>query len=154
LGRPRATVSLVLVSDRVIRDLNRDYRDVDRPTDVLAFPLADPADLGESDRAVFLGEIYISVDAARAQARAARRPYARETAHLALHGLLHLLGHDHASPADRRRMDALTARLLRTLRGRIARLTGRARSGAPRPRGRTGIQRRNRRPARTRDRIG
>jgi probable rRNA maturation factor len=130
MGRPRATVSLVLVTDPQIRALNRDYRDVDRTTDVLSFPLADPADLAEAGRPVFLGEIYVSVDTARAQARAARRPYARETAHLALHGLLHLLGFDHATRDGRRKMAALERTLLRALRGRIAVLPARGREVA------------------------
>ena len=112
----------MLTGDGAIRELNRDYREADRPTDVLSFPFADPPDAVDPDRAVFLGEIYISVDTARAQARAARRPFAREVAHLAVHGLLHLLGHDHAGPAARRRMAAAEARLLRRLTPRIAAL--------------------------------
>jgi probable rRNA maturation factor len=129
LERPLATVSLVLVTDAHIRALNRDYREVDRPTDVLSFPLADSGARSDPRRAVFLGEIYVSVDTARAQARGARRPYAREVAHLAIHGLLHLLGHDHDTPAGRRRMESLERRLLRALRGRIAQLpSGPARS--------------------------
>lgn len=95
---------------------------MDRPTDVLAFPLAEPGELADPGAAVFLGEIYVSAETARAQARAARRPYAREVAHLALHGLLHLLGHDHPTPAARRRMAALEARLLRELAPLVARL--------------------------------
>ena len=123
LGRPRATVSLVLTGDEEIRALNRDYREVDRPTDVLSFPLADAAGLADPTRGVFLGEIYISLDTARRQARAARRPFGREVAHLALHGLLHLLGHDHATPSERRTMAGIEARLLRALRPRIAALS-------------------------------
>src|SRR5207249_2235881 len=112
-GVPRASVSLVLTSDERIRTLNRDFLETDRPTDVLSFPLADPGDLEDRGRELFLGEIYISVDTARAQARAARRPYRREVAHLAIHGLLHLLGYDHATAAARRRMTAIESRLLR-----------------------------------------
>ena len=125
LGRPAATVSLVLTGDEEIRALNRDYRDADAPTDVLSFPMAAPGALRGPSRPVFLGEIYISVDTARAQARAGRRPLAREVAHLAVHGLLHLLGHDHPTAAARRRMAALEARLLRRLARRIASLPGR-----------------------------
>jgi len=125
LGRPRATVSLVLTGDEGIRALNRDYREVDRPTDVLAFPLADPSELEDPEGEVFLGEIYISVETARAQARAAGRPFAREVAHLAVHGLLHLVGHDHPTGAARRRMAALEAGLLRRLAPRIAALPSR-----------------------------
>jgi len=115
LGFPRASVSLVLTDDARIRILNRDFLETDRPTDVLSFPLAEPGDLEDPARDLFLGEIYISVETARAQARAARRPLSREVAHLAIHGLLHLLGHDHATASERRRMRAVESRLLRTL---------------------------------------
>ena len=115
LGHPRATVSLVLTDDARIRTLNRDFLEHDRATDVLSFPLADPEEIEARDRAVFLGEIYISLETARAQARAARRPLRLEVAHLAIHGLLHLLGHDHARPGERRRMRAIESKLLRTL---------------------------------------
>ena len=114
----------MLCSDEEIRSLNRDYREVDRPTDVLSFFLADPEALDDPERAVFLGEIYISVETAEAQARGARRPLAREVAHLAVHGLLHLLGHDHPTPASRRRMAALESRLLRSLAPEVAALGG------------------------------
>ena len=115
LGHPRATVSLVLTDDARIRTLNRDFLEHYRATDVLSFPLAEPEEIAARDRAVFLGEIYISLETARAQARAARRPLRLELAHLAIHGLLHLLGHDHARPGERRRMRAIESRLLRTL---------------------------------------
>ncbi len=115
LGFPRASVSLVLTDDERIRILNRDFLETDRPTDVLSFPLADPGDLADRSRDLFLGEIYISVETARAQAKAARRPFPREVAHLLIHGLLHLIGYDHANPAERRRMRAIESRLLREL---------------------------------------
>ena len=110
----------MLTDDAAIRELNRDYRESDQPTDVLSFPLADPGSIGDPERAVFLGEIYVSLETARAQARAARRPFPREVAHLVIHGLLHLLGYDHRTRAERRRMAALEARLLRALRGEVA----------------------------------
>lgn len=116
LGFPRASVSLVLTGDARIQSLNRDFLETDRPTDVLSFPLADPDDLLDRERDVYLGEIYISVETARAQAKEARRPLRLEVAHLAIHGLLHLVGHDHASAAERRRMRAAESRLLRELK--------------------------------------
>lgn len=112
----------MLTDDATVRALNRDFREVDRPTDVLSFPLADPGALEDPDAPVFLGEIYISLDTARAQARAARRPFGREVAHLAVHGLLHLLGYDHPTPAQRRAMEARERRLMRALSPKIARL--------------------------------
>lgn len=112
----------MLTDDETVRTLNRDFREVDRPTDVLSFPLADPGALEDPDAPVFLGEIYISLETARAQSRAAGHPYGREVAHLAIHGLLHLLGHDHATPAQRRRMNAVEVNLMRALGGTIASL--------------------------------
>jgi probable rRNA maturation factor len=122
LGRPRATVSLVLTGDATLQRLNRDYLETDRATDVLSFPLADLEELRDPARACFLGEIYISLARAREQARVAKRPYHAEVAHLAIHGLLHLIGHDHPTPDMRRRMKTIEARLLRLLAPTIERL--------------------------------
>ena len=113
LGARACEVELSFVADAEMTRLNFDHMGERSPTDVLSFPLADPGDLEDRDRPLFLGEIYISVDTARAQARAARRPYRREVAYLAIHGLLHLLGYDHAGAAARRRMTAVESRLLR-----------------------------------------
>ena len=96
LGLGAAELSLVLVSDRVMHDLNRDWRGKDRPTDVLAFAQ------GEGDGATpdgLLGDVVISVDTARRQARSGRRPLGREAERLLVHGLLHLLGYDHERSA-------------------------------------------------------
>jgi len=82
-----------------------------------------PESIADPSRPIFLGEIYISLETARFQARTARRPYGREVAHLTIHGLLHLLGEDHPTPAARRRMAALEASLLTSLRARVAALT-------------------------------
>lgn len=119
LGRPRATLSIVLADDALVRALNRDYRDSDKATDVLSFSFAAPEALADPAARVFLGEIYLSVETARRQARAARRPFAREVAHLVVHGILHLVGHDHAKTAERRRMRAEEGRLMRLLSARI-----------------------------------
>jgi probable rRNA maturation factor len=113
---------VVLTDDARIRELNRDFRETDEATDVLSFPLADPETLSDASRPVFLGEIYVSIETARIQARAARRPYPREVAHLVIHGLLHLLGHDHPTGAERRRMAAVEEHLLNSLRREIAAL--------------------------------
>lgn len=119
LDRPRATLSVVLADDELLRRLNRDYREMDRPTDVLSFSLTEASDLADPGARLFLGEIYVSLETARRQARKARRPFSREVAHLTIHGLLHLLGHDHAKPAERRRMEAEERRLMRRLAPRI-----------------------------------
>jgi probable rRNA maturation factor len=121
-GRPRATVSIVLTDDALIRALNRDFRETDAATDVLSFPLADPAALRDPAAAVFLGEIYISLETARAQARIGKRPFEYEVAHLTIHGLLHLLGMDHHNPSSRSKMRSAEKRLMKVLAERIREL--------------------------------
>ena len=87
------------MTDPAIRELNRRYRNRDTPTDVLSFPLADEVcpDL--------LGDVVISVDTLRRQARQCKRSVADELLRLLIHGILHLLGYDHeVSPAEAKRM--------------------------------------------------
>ncbi len=96
----RGVVSIALVSDRRVRALNRDYRGIDRATDVLSFPAGttnptDPANPQSPIPNPFLGDIVIARGIARRQARAAGHPEGTELRVLALHGLLHLLGYDH-----------------------------------------------------------
>ena len=107
LARPEADVGLTFVGDRGIRSLNRRYRKKDRPTDVLAFPLAHARPLrgdGRSLPPALLGDVVISVPTARRQARERGHGLRREIAWLLIHGILHLLGYDHMRPAEARRM--------------------------------------------------
>src|SRR5262249_25781180 len=92
--RAQGTVSLALVNDRTVRALNRQYRRIDRATDVLSFPPG-PNPRSQSSNRVFLGDIVIARGVARRQARAAGHSELTELRVLALHGLLHLLGYDH-----------------------------------------------------------
>ncbi len=89
-------VSVALVDDAYIQMLNREYRGVDSPTDVLAFPL-EPEEHREGEPT--LGDIVISVERARDQARQFKHPLRREVALLAVHGLLHLLGYEDETEA-------------------------------------------------------
>jgi probable rRNA maturation factor len=104
----RGELSLVLAGDRLLHRLNRQYRGKDRPTDVLSFP-------GEGGEAG-LGDIVISVETAERNARGLGRTLPQELDVLALHGLLHVLGHDHET--DGGRMERLERRLRRRLLGR------------------------------------
>jgi probable rRNA maturation factor len=105
-------LSIALVDDRVIRELNRDYRRLDRPTDVLAFAMEEGEALAEPAGApTQLGDVVISVPSARRQARARRRSVGDEVTMLLAHGLLHLLGHDHRTRREEQRMSRLTAEL-------------------------------------------
>lgn len=107
-----AELSVVLVDDREIHTLNREHRDKDRPTDVLAFSQNEDEKgrfLPFDARAeVLLGDVVISLDTAKRQARTHGHPLDAEVAMLLAHGLLHLLGRDHQSDAEERWMKAFT----------------------------------------------
>jgi len=110
LGLEEAELSILLVDDARIQDLNRLHREKDRPTDVLAFPL-DEAPVSGTPR--LLGDVVISLETALRQARSRKRPLLPEVRFLLAHGLLHLIGFDHGNPKDKRRMDAAARRLVR-----------------------------------------
>jgi probable rRNA maturation factor len=102
-------VSVLFCADGRMRSLNRRYRGLDRPTDVLSFPAGAGVPSGG-----FLGDIVISVPYASRSARRRDEPPAREIDRLLVHGLLHLAGYDHET--DDGEMDALEARVRRRLR--------------------------------------
>jgi probable rRNA maturation factor len=102
-------VSFVLTDDKTIHQLNKIYRRMDRPTDVLAFAMRE-GDFAELAGAA-LGDVVVSVEAARKQARDRGVTALDEITMLLAHGLLHLLGWDHETPAKDRRMRAETDRL-------------------------------------------
>lgn len=109
VGRGDASLSLALVNDAAIRALNREYRGKDSATDVLSFPLVDePAVEGAE---TLLGDVVISVETARRQARDYDAPLQRELYRLLIHGVLHLLGHDHVRADERRVMEREERRL-------------------------------------------
>ena len=104
----KCEVSLSLVGDRTIRRLNREYKGIDRPTDVLSFQQSRKAFPHET-----LGDIIISVTTARKQARKEKHTLSAECSMLAIHGLLHLMGYDHAKAEEAKKMFRLQNKLLR-----------------------------------------
>jgi probable rRNA maturation factor len=102
-------LSVVLTGDDQIRNLNRIYRNKDRPTDVLAFAQREGVLAERAGR--LLGDVIVSVPTARRQAVARGRDLVAELTMLLAHGLLHLLGWDHDTPAKDRRMRRETGRL-------------------------------------------
>lgn len=108
-----STVSLTLVNDAAIRELNRVHRGKDAATDVLSFPLYDDADEAPVERVPerMLGDIVISLETAHRQAAAYDAPLQRELERLLIHSVLHLLGHDHMEAGERARMEAQERRL-------------------------------------------
>jgi probable rRNA maturation factor len=98
-----AELSVAVISDREMRRLNRRWRGKNRATDVLSFPLAEPG---------ALGDVVISLDTARRQARAGGWPLSIELRRLLAHGILHCRGYDHETAAGARRMALAERRLL------------------------------------------
>ncbi len=90
-----AEVSVIFVSDESIRALNREYRGIDEPTDVLSFPQLEGEELLDIENVLILGDIVVNMERAVSQAEAYGHSLERELAFLLVHGLLHLLGYDH-----------------------------------------------------------
>jgi probable rRNA maturation factor len=105
MDRSDCEVHVLVTGDETIRDLNHRFRQVDRVTDVLSFPDGDELPSGLT----LLGEIAISLPAAKRQAEAFGHDEIRELSELALHGVLHLIGYDHDN--DRGQMNALELEL-------------------------------------------
>lgn len=112
-GLSRAELSLTLSDDRRLHALNRGYADEDHATDVLSFAQAEATILAPEGGAARspLGDIVISVEYAARQAKAGRRGLPGELFHLAVHGLVHLLGYDHRDQAEERTMFAYETKL-------------------------------------------
>jgi len=113
LDRHEQGVTIAFVSDRTIRRLNREFRGVDHPTDVLAFPFGEALEPTAPDASVYLGDIIISLETARRYAARWRIPLHRELQNLIIHGVLHLCGYDHET--DQGEMRRLERRLRRAL---------------------------------------
>ena len=109
-------VDVNLIDNERIHEINREYRHVDRPTDVISFAFLDHVD-GEvtikGDIPTLLGEIFISTDKAKEQAEAYGHSLLREMSFLFVHGLLHLLGYDHMTEEDEKVMFSLQEEILK-----------------------------------------
>ena len=99
-------VSITLTNDDEIHALNRQWRGIDKPTNVLSFELGDP---------MLLGDIYISLDTVARQAADAKISVAEHTAHMVVHGTLHLMGYDHITDAQATEMESLEIKIMKRL---------------------------------------
>ena len=112
LNQNRAELSLALVGNREIQELNARFCNKNRPTDVLSFPLGTSLPTGR----ILLGDVVISVEQAKRQARERRRKLEAEIETLLIHGILHLLGYDHERSAkEERRMRRMEKRIHQAL---------------------------------------
>ena len=111
------SVNLVMVEPQEIQDLNKQFRQIDKVTDVLSFPMLDRLDELENEvdaelGDVNIGDIYICRERAKQQAEEYNHGYGRELCFLAVHGLLHLLGYDHILQEEEKEMFALQDQIL------------------------------------------
>jgi probable rRNA maturation factor len=114
---PDADLSIVLTDDKRLHQLNREYLGIDAPTDVLSFP-ASESDGSETDPETgspYLGDILLSIPRAKAQAKTAGHALESEVQLLVVHGVLHLLGHDHAEAKGKRKMWKAQGEILKSL---------------------------------------
>lgn len=102
-----AEISVLFCNDGFVRDLNRKWRGIDQPANVLSFPAG-----GDAAVAPLLGDIVIAFETASREAAAAGRPLRDHVAHLLVHGFLHLIGHDHIGAAEAETMEALECAIL------------------------------------------
>ncbi len=111
---PQAELSVVLVDEKTMAEHHLRWMDEPGPTDVLAFPMDElrPGREGEEPPAGLLGDVVLCPQVAERQATDAGHPTEDELQLLSVHGILHLLGYDHAEPEEHREMFALQARLL------------------------------------------
>ena len=109
-------VAIVLTDDSAVRQLNRLWRGIDAPTNVLSFPSRRTTRTGQdADEPPHLGDIVLAYETIAGEAKAERKPFAHHVAHLAVHGFLHLIGYDHDKDADAKTMEATERKILRHL---------------------------------------
>ena len=106
-------VSVVLTDDAGIRALNREWRKIDKPTNVLSFPGGGAAG---ADLPRLFGDIVIAFETIERESSAESKPFLHRLAHLAVHGFLHLIGYDHENDADAESMEGLERRILARLK--------------------------------------
>ena len=109
-------VSLIIVGPKTIRTINRDYRNIDKETDVISFALLDDNDIYEDEGIIELGDIFINRNRVLSQAKEYGHSLTREFVFLFVHGLLHLLGYDHMKLEDEKVMFALQKKIVGNLK--------------------------------------
>ncbi|CAM3106549.1 rRNA maturation RNase YbeY [Sporolactobacillus spathodeae] len=110
-------LSLTFVTNARIHEINRDYRHIDRPTDVISFALEEMGEdevaiVPEDDEPRVLGDIIVSIEKTKEQAESYGHSFERELGFLVIHGLLHLLGYDHMNEEDEKKMFGLQEEIL------------------------------------------
>ena len=114
--KDKYVLSLIITGPRTIKNINRDYRNIDKVTDVISFALLDSGDNEEYDGYIELGDIFINRNRVLSQAKEYGHSTKREFVFLFIHGLLHLLGYDHMNPKDEKIMFTLQKKIIGDLK--------------------------------------
>ena len=110
-----AEVAVMLTDDAGIRTLNKNWRGIDKPTNVLSFPALQPERVRDDDVPRMLGDIAIAYETTRKEADTEHKPFEHHLSHLAVHGFLHLIGYDHETDDDAEVMESLERDILAQL---------------------------------------
>jgi probable rRNA maturation factor len=113
VSTPHAELAILLADDSAIRALNREWRKLDAPTNVLSFPAK--VARASHDLPRHLGDIVIAYETTAREAATQRKPFGHHLVHLAVHGYLHLLGYDHATDREAKKMERLEVDILARL---------------------------------------
>lgn len=112
-------ISIVLTNDKEIQNLNKEYRQKDKPTNVLSFPATNPQDLGNDNlithEFVALGDIILAFETIKSESKKQNKNFNDHLTHLVIHSILHLIGYDHMSQNEAEEMEKLEIDLLQKL---------------------------------------
>lgn len=110
-----AELAIMLTDDAGIRALNKNWRGIDKPTNVLSFPALQPEGARDDDMPRMLGDIAIAYETTRNEATTEHKPFEHHLSHLAVHGFLHLIGYDHEKDGEAEIMESLEREILAQL---------------------------------------
>ena len=116
--KDKYVLSLIIVGPKTIKRINKDYRNIDKVTDVISFALLDSGEEIMYEKQIELGDIFINRNRVLSQAKEYKHSVKREFVFLFVHGLLHLLGYDHMNPKDEKKMFDLQKKIIGDLKWR------------------------------------
>lgn len=108
-------ISIVLANDEFIQELNATYRDKNKPTNVLSFPLTEPDEFEYLEFIDSLGDIILSYETIQKESKDQNKPFENHLKHLLIHGVLHVLHFDHQTDEDAQKMESLEIRILKQM---------------------------------------
>ncbi len=114
-GNESIEVGITLGTNHSLQRLNRKFRAIDKPTNVLSFPCFSPGDTPIPNAPVLLGDIALAYGVVEKEARFLGKPFQAHLSHMVVHGVLHLLGYDHVTNTDAKKMESLEIRILAQL---------------------------------------